>query len=82
MPTLRKYQVDPGGLFYYYCISRCVWRAFLCGFDKESRAILDESALFTCMAYVDLNPIRACMCKTPESSDFTSIQERLNDYQR
>ncbi len=29
------------------------------------------------MAYVDLNPIRAAMAKTPESSDYTSIQERL-----
>ena len=26
---------------------------------------------------VDLNPIRAAMCKTPESSDYTSIQERI-----
>ena len=29
------------------------------------------------MAYVDLNPIRAAMAKTPEESDYTSIQERL-----
>jgi len=35
------------------------------------------------MAYVEglpigyLNPIRAAMCKTPESSDYTSIQERI-----
>ncbi|MEX2469588.1 MAG: transposase [Pseudohongiellaceae bacterium] len=43
----------------------------------RSQALLDEAALISCMAYVDLNPIRASLCKTLESSEFTSIQERL-----
>ncbi|MFT6057282.1 MAG: REP element-mobilizing transposase RayT [Pseudohongiellaceae bacterium] len=43
----------------------------------KSQALLDEKALVTCMAYVDLNPIRAGMAGTLDTSDFTSIQERL-----
>ncbi len=47
----------------------------------KSQALLDERALLACMVYVDLNPIRAGMCETPEASDFTSIQQRLHAYQ-
>ncbi len=36
-----------------------------------------KQALLTAMAYVDLNPVRAAISKTPESSDYTSIKERL-----
>ncbi len=47
----------------------------------KSQALLDERALLACMAYVDLNPVRAGICETPEASDFTSIQQRLQAYQ-
>tara|TARA_B100000686_G_C16676805_1_gene909592 strand:+ start:254 stop:1348 length:1095 start_codon:yes stop_codon:yes gene_type:complete len=43
----------------------------------KSQALLDEKALVACMAYVDLNPIRAHISETLDSSDYTSIQERL-----
>ena len=34
------------------------------------------------MVYVDLNPVRAWICEMPEASDFTSIQQRLQAYQK
>ena len=48
----------------------------------KSQALLDEQGLLTCMAYVDLNPVRAGVAQTLEGSDFTSIQERLQDLDR
>jgi putative transposase len=45
----------------------------------RSQALLDEAGLLTCMSYVDLNPVRAGMAGSLEESDFTSIQQRLEE---
>ena len=43
----------------------------------SSQPLLDEAGLLTCMAYVDLNPVRAGLCHRLEDAAFTSVQERL-----
>ena len=44
----------------------------------HSQALKTEEALLSCMAYVDLNPIRAGLADDLESSNYTSIQERIH----
>jgi REP element-mobilizing transposase RayT len=43
----------------------------------KCQALLDEAALAACLAYVDLNPIRSGIAETPEASDYTSVQRRI-----
>jgi len=46
----------------------------------KCQALLDEQALLSCMAYVDLNPVRAGIAETPERSPYTSIQHRVTHW--
>jgi REP element-mobilizing transposase RayT len=43
--------------------------------------LMDEAAILTCTAYVDLNVIRAALAETLEKSDYTSAQRRIQDLQ-
>jgi REP element-mobilizing transposase RayT len=44
----------------------------------KCQALLDEKAVLSCLAYVDLNPVRAAMAQSPEDSDYTSFQQRVD----
>ena len=39
--------------------------------------LLDHPAVLASMAYVDLNPIRAAIADRPETSNYTSVQDRI-----
>ena len=45
-----------------------------------SQALVGNEALLSCMVYVDLNPVRAGIAGTPESSDYTSIKKRIEAF--
>jgi len=45
----------------------------------SAQELLDEAAVFSCIAYVDLNPVRAKITEKLEESNNTSIKKRMDE---
>ncbi len=45
----------------------------------RAQQLLDEASVLACAAYVDLNPIRAAMAESLETSPFTGARDRIDD---
>lgn len=54
----------------------CFWEG-----RYHSQILLDEAAVMSCMAYVDLNPVRATITEKLEESHHTSVKRRIDDLQ-
>jgi hypothetical protein len=47
----------------------------------KSIALLDEAAIVACMAYVDMNPVRAKLTQHIEQAPYTSVKRRVDHSQ-
>ena len=76
MPRPRRSELfDEDNVGIYHCVNRS--GRFWAGKYKMAR-ILDETALLAVAIYVDLNPIRAGIAKSPETSRYTSAYDRIH----
>ena len=74
-PSLCFASLRPG---FFESIADLIGRSGkLCDNSKQPPITLDEGAVLACMAYVDLNPIRAGLTERVEASEYTSVQQRL-----
>jgi len=48
----------------------------------QSIAVLDEEAILATCAYIDLNPVAAGIATVPETSQHTSVRQRVNHFKR
>jgi hypothetical protein len=48
----------------------------------KSIAVLDDQALLSVCAYIDLNPVAAGVAATPEASSYTSVKARVDHVRR
>ena len=48
----------------------------------KAELIEDEASLLACMAYVDLNPIRAMMAQTLQESEYTGAYDRIAELRK
>ena len=69
--------------FSQYIAVRCNREDEITGHFWESRfghsLLVDDVDILACMIYVDLNPVRAGVASSPETSDFTSVKDRVDD---
>jgi hypothetical protein len=88
MAIARAQLVDVSLTRWYHCVTRCVRRAFLLGEGDHNRKQwlqnrLEELAEIFAVSVggfsviIDLNPVAAKVAKTPETSDYTSIKQRV-----
>jgi len=48
----------------------------------KAQLLLDEASLLACAAYVDLNPVRAALAESLETSDYTGAKDRIDDFKQ